>query len=159
MGKGRTDWFMYTDNHSASTTTRCYINPLFYISTERIRFEEFISGLLFHNLKIIEVGLWDHLTLCRSAYISPTLTTFEFLNNFFIYTTCVYHFIWAHPIHKFLPSVCVSLCISPSFVTKHRSHNHILAQRRIVGRIVFYAVSFSSPTEPRDFSVCVCVVG
>jgi hypothetical protein len=72
----------------------------------------FIFSLLSLFWKEIKVDLWNYLTVCVS--VNPA---FEFLNGRtkFYETWYVYHGTWVHlydVLRKFLPLVCVSLCVS-----------------------------------------------
>jgi hypothetical protein len=92
-------------------------------------------------------------------------------------TRYVYHGNWAHfngVLRKSLPSVSVSVCVSllsllgkgsvkyiPHFIARQRLGKHVPAatntrnNRRIVGRVIFYAVCVLSKESPW---VCLCIL-
>jgi hypothetical protein len=119
---------------------------------------------IFYILKKIKVGLWDHHAVCVSVY-HPTHQPQNTSTNH-SETWYVYHGTWAHlngVLHKSIPSVCVSVCVSllsllgkgfvkciPPLVFRQQLGKHVPAamntrsNRGIVGRIIFFAVRSSS---------------
>jgi hypothetical protein len=95
---------------------------------------------------------------CRLMLCVSANPPYRLLNDWTsLYETwCVYHGTWAHlngVLHKSLPSVCVSVCISlpslqgkgsvkciPSFIVRQQLGKHIPWQRGIVRGIGFYTV-------------------
>jgi hypothetical protein len=70
--------------------------------------------LLFPYFEKTQIGLWDHLALWLSVCVSPHQFSNAWTNLY--ETWFAYHGTWAHlngAFLKSLPSVCVSVCVSP----------------------------------------------
>jgi hypothetical protein len=111
----------------------------------------------------INLGLWKHHAACMS--VNPPLSTFECLNQSLWNLVCLsWHLSSSNSIlHKYLPSVCVFVCVSllplldkgsvqriPLFIARQRLSKHVTMEMNIskniknVGRIILHMVCVSS---------------
>jgi hypothetical protein len=122
-----------------------------------------------------KVGLYDLHPVCVSVY-PPYKLLNAWTNLYEIWNVRLYHDTWAHlsgVLHKSLPSVCVSVCVSllllqgsgsvkciPPYDARKRLGKHVPAatntrnNRRIVGCVISYAVRVLSK-ESLWVSLCI----
>jgi hypothetical protein len=97
-----------------------------------LSFHCLISCIIFSPLSLfwkkIEVRFWDHL----AVYVSPPYQLLNASTNLYEIWYIVYQGTWVHlngVLHKFLPSVCVPVCITPVSLLCNGSVNMFSRQR------------------------------
>jgi hypothetical protein len=90
---------------------------------------------------------WLYLRVRLSVSVYPPLSAFQCLSQYL--RNFIYHGTWAHLsalFHKSLPSVCVSVCVSPPIVNRQRLGKQVPAAKnrrnntKIIERVIYYAV-------------------
>jgi hypothetical protein len=129
-----------------------------FVSLSLLSYSLLLSSFLAHFPKVV---LCDLRPVCVYMYPPPPHQDLNAWINLYE-TWYVYHGTWSHlngGLHKSLPSVCMSICMSllsllgngsvkcvPHNVARQRLGKHVPAatntrdNRRIVGRVIFYAV-------------------